>query len=144
MFAGVLTLSISFNVETYSTPTDVRLWPSFHVRDNSLPMRSMCASWKNYNNIDDYSISNNSCNNMSRDSSVGIVTWWMTGAHFPVRAVIFLFTVSRQALGPTKHPIQWLKRPEREGDHSPPSISDVKNSGAIPPLPDTSSRLVRN
>jgi hypothetical protein len=44
-------------------------------------------------------------------------------------------TVSRQALGRTQYPIQWvpqalslrLKRPKREADHSPPSSSEVKN-----------------
>jgi hypothetical protein len=27
-----------------------------------------------------------------------------------------------------------IKRPEREGDHSPPSSAEVKNGGAKPPL----------
>jgi hypothetical protein len=49
---------------------------------------------------------------------------------------IFLFTtVSRPALGPIKPPIHWVpgalsvgvKRPGREGDHSPPSSTEVKN-----------------
>jgi hypothetical protein len=43
-------------------------------------------------------------------------------------------TVSRQALGPTQHPIQLLsgalslgvKRQEYEADHSPPSSAEVK------------------
>jgi hypothetical protein len=48
---------------------------------------------------------------------------------------IFLFiTGSRTALGPTQPPIQWVlgvpslgvKRPGREADHSPPSITEVK------------------
>jgi hypothetical protein len=42
--------------------------------------------------------------------------------------------VSRQALGPTQSPIQWVpgalslevKRPGREADHSPPSSVEVK------------------
>jgi hypothetical protein len=51
----------------------------------------------------------------------------------------FLFTTAsrpRPALGPTQHAIQWvpgalslgIKRPEREADHSPPSIAEVKNA----------------
>jgi hypothetical protein len=28
-----------------------------------------------------------------------------------------------------------VKRPEHDADHSPPSAAEVKNSGAIPPLP---------
>jgi hypothetical protein len=32
-----------------------------------------------------------------------------------------------------------LKRPGLEADHSPPSSADVKNSGAVSPLPHTSS-----
>jgi hypothetical protein len=32
-----------------------------------------------------------------------------------------------------------LKRPGREADHSPPSSAEVKNGGAIPPLPYMSS-----
>jgi hypothetical protein len=54
---------------------------------------------------------------------------------------IFLFsTASRHALGPTEPPIQWLpgvKWSEREADHSP-SSDEVKNGGAIPPLPHVS------
>jgi hypothetical protein len=37
-------------------------------------------------------------------------------------------------------PYPWrLKRQEREGDHSPSSRAEVKNGGAMPPLPHTSS-----
>jgi hypothetical protein len=32
-----------------------------------------------------------------------------------------------------------VKRPGREADHSPPSSTEVKNGGAIPPLPHISS-----
>jgi hypothetical protein len=32
-----------------------------------------------------------------------------------------------------------VKRPGREADHSPPSSAEVKNGGAVPPLPYTSS-----
>jgi hypothetical protein len=42
--------------------------------------------------------------------------------------------MSRTTLGPTQPPIQWvpgtlslgIKQPEREADHSPPSITEVK------------------
>jgi len=48
---------------------------------------------------------------------------------------IFLFTTaSREVLGPTQPPIQWVagalslrvKRPVLEADHSPPSSADMK------------------
>jgi hypothetical protein len=61
---------------------------------------------------------------------------------------IFLFsTVFRPALGPTQLPIRWLpgtlsqevKRPGNEADHFFPSSAEVKNDGAIPPLPHTFS-----
>jgi hypothetical protein len=61
---------------------------------------------------------------------------------------IFLFsTASRLALKPTQHPIQWvlgelslgIKWLEHEADHSPPSSTEVKNTGAIPPLHHMSS-----
>jgi hypothetical protein len=53
------------------------------------------------------------------------------------------FTDSRSALRPTHPPIEWvpwaispwLKRPVREANHLPPSIAEIKNDGAIPPLP---------
>jgi hypothetical protein len=55
------------------------------------------------------------------------------------RGIFLLSVTSIPALGLTQPPIHWLpedvspevKRPEREADHSPPSIAAVKNSGAI-------------
>jgi hypothetical protein len=52
-------------------------------------------------------------------------------------------TLSRPALGPIHSPIQWVpralsrgvKRPGCEAVDSPPSSAEVKNDGAIPPLP---------
>jgi hypothetical protein len=50
---------------------------------------------------------------------------------------MFVFTTaSRQALGPSQPPIQWVplavslgvKRPGREADHLPPSSGEVKNA----------------
>jgi hypothetical protein len=61
---------------------------------------------------------------------------------------IFLYsTASGPTLGPTQSLMQCvpgafspgLKRQGREADHSPPSSAEVKNGGAIPPLPHTSS-----
>jgi hypothetical protein len=48
--------------------------------------------------------------------------------------IFFFVTVSRPVVRPTKPPIQWVpgtlslgvKRPGRESDHSPPSITEVK------------------
>jgi hypothetical protein len=51
--------------------------------------------------------------------------------------------MSGPALGPTQPPIQWVpvvKRQECEADHSPPSSAEVKNGGALPPLPHKSHR----
>jgi hypothetical protein len=56
---------------------------------------------------------------------------------------IFLFTtVSRENLGPTQPPIQWvpgdisleIKLPEHEADHSPHLVPGQRMVGAIPPL----------
>jgi hypothetical protein len=56
----------------------------------------------------------------------------------------FFTTASRQALGTTTQPpIHWvpgaftlgIKRPVREGDHSPQSSAEVKDAWSIPPLP---------
>jgi hypothetical protein len=65
------------------------------------------------------------------------------------RQEISLFWPATSALGITQHPIKWvtgalssrLKRQVREADHSPPSSTDVKNGGAIPPLPYASVAL---
>jgi hypothetical protein len=59
------------------------------------------------------------------------------------KGIFFNSTASRPALGPVKPPIQWVpgalfpgvKRQGREADHSPPSSYEVKNGGAIAPLP---------
>jgi hypothetical protein len=61
---------------------------------------------------------------------------------------IFLFTIAPiPALGPIQPPIQWVlgsptpavERHVREADHSPPSLTEVKNGGAVPLFPHTSS-----
>jgi hypothetical protein len=60
---------------------------------------------------------------------------------------ILLYTAFRVALGPTQLPIQWVpgalspgvKMPGREADNSPPFSAEVKNVGAVLPLPHTSS-----
>jgi hypothetical protein len=66
----------------------------------------------------------------------------------PGRGKIFLFsTASRLALGLTQPPIQSVlgaifpgaKRQGHEADYSPLSSAEVKNGGAIAPLPHTSS-----
>jgi hypothetical protein len=62
---------------------------------------------------------------------------------------IFLFSAeSRPSLGSNQIPIQWVsgkispgvKRPGRETHHSHSSSAEVKNGGATPLLPNTSSR----
>jgi hypothetical protein len=73
---------------------------------------------------------------------------WTAGARFPGEARDFLFfATSRPALRPILPHTQWVtgalspgvKRLGREADHSPPSTTEVKKSGAMPP-PHTSSR----
>jgi hypothetical protein len=68
----------------------------------------------------------------------------------PSKGKVFLLSMdSRPAPGPTQTPIQLvlgtfspgLKRPAREADYSPPFNAEVKNGGAIPPLPHISSWL---
>jgi hypothetical protein len=69
------------------------------------------------------------------------------GVRFPVAARILLFITSRPALVPTRSPTKRIlaavslgvKGQGREADHSLPSSAEVKNGGAIPPLPSTSS-----
>jgi hypothetical protein len=81
-----------------------------------------------------------------RDSSVRIATGYELErcGSIPGSGNIFLIsTMSRPALGPTLPPIQWvagalspkIKRLGREADYSPSSSAEVKNGGAIPPLP---------
>jgi hypothetical protein len=57
--------------------------------------------------------------------------------------LFFFSKASRPALGPTQSPILWVpeaifsgvKRPGSEGDHFLPCSAEVKNIGAILPLP---------
>jgi hypothetical protein len=83
-------------------------------------------------------------------SSVGIArSYGLDGrGSIPGRGMIFLFSIaSIPGLRPTQPPTQLVpgtlspgvKRPGREADHLPPSSVDVKNGGAVPPLPHTSS-----
>jgi hypothetical protein len=78
--------------------------------------------------------------NLNRDSSVSIVTRvWARRLRFDSQkglAFILLPTVSRPALGLTKHSIQWvpgapssgLKRPRREAHWLPPSNIDLHST----------------
>jgi hypothetical protein len=69
------------------------------------------------------------------------------GVRFMEARDFLFFTTFRPALRPTQSSIQWvpgahspgIKWPGEEADHSPPSSAKVKNGGAIPPLPHTSS-----
>jgi hypothetical protein len=57
--------------------------------------------------------------------------------------IFLLTTASRQALEPTKPPLQWVpralsfgaKRPGRKADHSPPSSAEVKNAWSYTSTP---------
>jgi len=59
-------------------------------------------------------------------------------------------TASRSALMPTQLPIQWapgvlsleIKRPGREGDHSPTSSGDIKNARSYNYTPPKRLRIV--
>jgi hypothetical protein len=78
---------------------------------------------------------------VSWDSSVSIeMGYGLDGAgSIPVRGKIFLFsTVSRLVLWPTHPPLKWVpgvKWQGYEADHSVPSSAEVKNGGAMTPLP---------
>jgi hypothetical protein len=75
---------------------------------------------------------------MSLDSSVGTVM----GYGLDSRG-----TSPRPTLGPNQHCIQWvagslslgIKQWEHEANHSSTSDAEVRNGGAIPPLPHMSS-----
>jgi hypothetical protein len=82
---------------------------------------------------------------VSRDKSVGIATGYRLDSRLsiPDKKKIFIFsTTSRPVLGSTEPPDQWVpvalslgvKRPGRKFDDSPPSSTDIKGGGAIPPL----------
>jgi hypothetical protein len=65
---------------------------------------------------------------------------WTTRVRFPTS--FSLLTASRPSLGLTQTLIQCVpevKRPGREVDQSPSSSAEVKNGGAVPPLPKMSS-----
>jgi hypothetical protein len=57
-------------------------------------------------------------------------TGWTIGVRFQEgeKTGFFLFTTaSRPVRGTIQSPIQWVKRPGREADHSSPSTAEVKN-----------------
>jgi hypothetical protein len=56
---------------------------------------------------------------------------WTVAVRFPTREGVFLFpTASRQALGP----ILDVERSGNDADRSPPSSTEIKNSGVITPF----------
>jgi hypothetical protein len=69
-------------------------------------------------------------------------TGWMDDVRFPAGAIDYFLTASRPALGShsASYPMgTGSKAAERKDDQSLPFISEVENSGDIPPLPYTSS-----
>jgi hypothetical protein len=83
------------------------------------------------------------------DSYISIVMSYglQVPGSIPGRGKTLSSAVSRPTLRPTEPPIQWVledlflgvKRRGFETDHSPPSIAEFKNDGAIPPVPYKSS-----
>jgi hypothetical protein len=71
-----------------------------------------------------------------------VATDWRAGVGFPAgRDLSLLHSV---LTGSEAHPDSYTKctgvmRQRSEADHSSPSIAEVKNDGATPPLPHTSS-----
>jgi hypothetical protein len=88
--------------------------------------------------------------NLLFDSSVGIASGYRLDSRglIPGRGKRFSVFHSVQT-GSGTHPASYtmftwalsmgVKWPGREADHSPPSSAEVKNGGAIPPLPHKSS-----
>jgi hypothetical protein len=79
---------------------------------------------------------------------VCIATGWTARVRFPVgtrHIPVFHEVKTGYEAHPASHPMETggfslgVKRPGHEADHSPPSSAEVKNGGAIPPLPQTSS-----
>jgi len=81
-----------------------------------------------------------------------VVQRWATDRWFGSQQGLGIFpftTASRQALGSTQPPIQWVpgslsvgvKRPGRESDQSPPSSARSRMRGAIPPLTQYASKM---
>jgi hypothetical protein len=88
---------------------------------------------------------------MSRDSLVDIaMSYGLDSPGFDSwlgQEIFLCSTVARTAMRLTQSPIQWVpgalspgvKHLGCEADHSPPSNAELKNAGAIPPLPYMSS-----
>jgi hypothetical protein len=87
----------------------------------------------------------------ARDSSAGIATGYGLDypGSIPCRQDFLLYVVQTVSEAPTQPPIEWIpgvisagvKRPGHEADRSPPSSAEVRNGGAIPPLPHRASCL---
>jgi hypothetical protein len=79
----------------------------------------------------------------SRDNSIDIMTYYGLGGRgkFPMKGKIFFIYIQRADQlwgGPSllySALSSSVKRLGREADHSRPSSAEVKNGGAIPPLP---------
>ena len=80
---------------------------------------------------------------VGRDSSVGIATGYgLDGPGIESRWGQNFPHLSRQSLGPTQHPVQWIprlswgkERPGRDADPHPASMPWSRKSKAIPLLP---------
>jgi hypothetical protein len=88
-----------------------------------------------------------SCNSRHRHSETGWTTEESGFTSLQEKYIFLLSVTSWPALRTTQSPIQWVageipqgvKRQGREIDQSFPSSTEVRNDGATPPLPRTSS-----
>jgi hypothetical protein len=103
------------------------------------------GDWRKWNN-ESLHDQHSSASSRSRDISVSIDSYRLdVRGSLSGRSKIFFSTPQRPdgLWGPCSFLLigyRGVKRPGREGDHSPPSSAVVKIDGTIPPLPHTSSR----
>jgi hypothetical protein len=114
----------------------------------TVPVRVCHSDTQRYSQVFAATVLTKACVIYSQISSEQFVWWfqklWLMAYkrllyHWRLKLYVYYIAPPRVLSSGNGDFLPGLERPGREADHSPPSHAEIKNVGAVPPLPHTSS-----